>query len=576
MNRRSASFRKLPALILFLTLIVAMSATDALASSTQCHQYYLDSISTLTPALTPTVARIGEILAFPVKDQVQMMESYSEVSLKEIRGELKVREEVAAQIASEKPEEIAALKNITEQLSQIGFLMSPFHEYLYLRTLYSSDDGINTKDRSSYHNPYGEQTKKTLKDLAFTRNSDSEQDLKDRRDFSDKMLAELTRYPIEIQSWNSFELTKKQERATSLIKNLNHKYRLNLKIKQTDLIKYFNSLSSILKSYDSSLLRRVFEYSIPDIQTVVNARARGFFDKAFHGWFLPLTSLGLIGFGIGTGTIHHEAESVLLVIPAFSALITKTEQGAALSRLPGRARAFLSRNILARKANERIVSRAEQATLAEKSQGKPDEVVNSGLEKDIELDVDFTSIKLELRSKKLSSDIEISKWGSLFEKGLENLNDRLQLVTDRIALFNNKSNALENEVIQFDGVPSEKSIEQKQAIRKLIASQQETSLDILAPFLGIKSDLLSMAVALDRYQEISDRLPTQRQLTESERRILKNKMDSFSSHVTQIEAMAMLVSTAEQTILDEVISLDHLKRRINTEGISQSIEKLRK
>lgn len=557
-----------------------MSATDAFASSTQCHQYYLDSISTLTPApaLTPTVARIGEILAFPIKDQIQTMESYSEVSLKEIRGELKVREEVAAQIASEKPEEIAALKNITEQLSQIGFLMSPFHEYLYLRTLYSSDGGKNTKDRSTYHNPFGEQTKKTLRDRAFTKNSESEQDLKDRRDFSDKMLVPLTIDPIDIQNWNSFELIEKQRRATRLIESLDYKYSLNLKIKQTDLIKYFNSLSTIINSYDRSLLRKVFEYSIPDIQTVVNARTRGFFDKAFHGWFLPLTGLGLTGLGMGTGTIPDGVDVILgFGIPTISVMFTAIwdVEAAALSRLPGRARAFLSRNILARKANERIVSRAEQATLAEKSQGKPDEVVNSSLEKDIELDVDFTSIKLELRTKKLSSDIEISKWGSLFEKGLENLNDRLQLVTDRIALYRDKNDTLENEVVRYDGIPSEKTIEQKHAIRNLILSQQESSLDILAPFLGIKSDLLSMAVALDRYQEISDRLPTQRQLTESERKILKSKMDSFSSYVTQIEAMAMLISTAEQAILEEVMSLDQLKRRINTEGISQSIEKLR-
>jgi hypothetical protein len=575
MNRRSASSRKLPFLNLFLTLIVAMSTTNALASSTQCHQYYLDSISTLTP----TLSRIGKILVFPVKDQIQLMESYSDVSLEAVRGELKIREEVAAQIATEKPEEIAALKNITEQLSQSGFLMSPFHEYLYLHTLYLSEGGINTKDRHSFLNPHGEQTKETLRARAFARNSESEEDVKDRRDFSDKMLAELTQDPIDIHNWNSFKLIEKQRRATSVIENLNFKNRLNLKIKQTDLIKYFNSLSSIIKSYDRSLLRKVFEYSIPDIQTVASARARGFFDKAFHGWFLPLTSLGLTGLGMETGTIPHGPDVLLLFsLPILSVMSTALlpEQAATLSRLPGRARAFLSRNIIARKANERIISRAEKANLAEISQNKTNEVVNSSLAKDIELDVDFTSIKIELRSKKLSSDIEISKWGSLFEKGLENLNDRLQLVTDRMALFSKKSNALENEVIRYDDISSVKTLEQKQTLRTQISSQQEFSLDILAPFLGIKSDLLSLSVALDRYQEVANRLPDQRQLTEYEKRILKSKMDNFSSYVTQIEAMAILVSSAEQAIFEEVTSLDQLKSRINTEGISQSFAKLRK
>lgn len=555
-----------------------MPITNALASNTRCHQYYLDAVSTLTPPLTPTLARIGNILAFPVKDQIQMMESYSDVSLEAVRGELKVREEVAAQIATEKPEEIAALKNITEQLSQSGFLMSPFHEHLYLHTLYLSEGGINIKDRQSFLNPHGEQTKKTLRARAFARNSESEEDIKDRRDFSDKMLAELTQDPIDIHNWNSFELIEKQRRANSIIEDLNFKNSLNLKIKQTDLIKYFNSLSSIIKSYDRSLLRKVLEYSIPDIQSVANARARGFFDKAFHGGFLPLASLGLVGLGMGTNTIGREADLLLVMLPTVSAMfpVALPKEAATFSRLPGRARAFLSRNILAWKLNERIISRAEKSNLAEIPQDKTDEVVNSGLAKDIELDVDFTPIKFELRSKKLSSDIEISKWGSLFEKGLENLNDRLQLVTDRMALFSKKSNALENEVIRYDDVSSSKTLEKKQALRKQISSQQEFSLDVLAPFLGIKSDLLSLSVALDRYVEVANRLPDQRQLTEYEKRILKSKMDNFSSYVTQIEAMAILVSSAEQAIFEEVTSLDQLKSRINTEVISQSFAKLRK
>lgn len=94
-------------------------------------QYHESNLSALSPILAYT-ARLFEI---PTAEHANLIKSYSDESLKEIRDEVKSKEEVIEQVKKLPAERMAELKEVIQKLIESGFLLSPLHETLFLKSI---------------------------------------------------------------------------------------------------------------------------------------------------------------------------------------------------------------------------------------------------------------------------------------------------------------------------------------------------------------------------------------------------------------------------------------------------------
>lgn len=84
---------------------------------------------------SPILLETANLFGIESTEQAKWVETYSDKSLSEVKEELKAREQLQEQIKKLPAEKIAELKNVIEILAKSGFLLSPFHEILYLDSI---------------------------------------------------------------------------------------------------------------------------------------------------------------------------------------------------------------------------------------------------------------------------------------------------------------------------------------------------------------------------------------------------------------------------------------------------------
>ncbi len=507
-------------------------------------------------ALSPTLAQIANLFEIPTAEQAKLMRSYSDESLSKIRDEVKAKEEVIEHVKKLPSERMAELKEVVQKLMESGFLLSPFHEILFLKSIDLSADKVDAQEDHlhglKYFSGALEVQKTNLNGVSLSIQGSANANRLSRQQIAKKMLFNLQRNPLNLYRWKILSSDTRSEMASEFIKST------RLKMKIPDLIKILDRLSDLANSEKENILLQVLELTLPDIYSVSRARARGFSDNMITKLTPSLLGVALFGGSVGEVLYLSGAPtdfliatgSMFSVIGLFvgNAALPWSRTIQEIPRVPGKIRSFAVSRWKRRSIEERTLNKAKAeidgiATEGAKLSGIDDLQKN---QQDAQLDLDFNAIKLELKNRNLQGPIEISKWGSEFQIGFTNLVERGHLLSSRV------ENALKNSQ-KLQTEPSNEGItaSQRNQLRSSLNSQTNFINDSLVVAFGMKADLLSLTAALDRYDELASQL-NQRNLTSAEKSILDLTTRNLLSFKMQISALASLLVNSEQALINEL------------------------
>lgn len=519
--------------IRILLLMIFIIDVHPLLSNPLCYQMYQDHhLESNLSALSPILSSTAKLFGIPTAEQAKIVRSYSDRSLSDIRNEVKAKEEVIEQVRKLPSERLAELKEVVQKLIESGFLLSPFHEILFLNSIGLNTDKIHKTDLNSF---------------SFSLHGTKEEDLLYRHKVARRMVEQLNWEAIQIGQWRTLSSSSQYNAALAFTKF----YKLNVKI--PDLIKILNSLSNLHNSGKNEILLQVFELTLPDIFTVSRARAAGLITDKSAFWLIPSVVGGAssllgdpAGFSFAAGLMGFTAAFA----PNFFAGVINGDF-LPITRFTGNTKAFVVRSWKKRSIEGRMLLKAE----AEISSAVAEEAKLSDLDdrhdrqnnqQDARLDQHFNAIKLELKNRKLQGPIEISKWGSEFQNGITNLVERGQLLSSRVKKASENSKELQTEPLS-----DVTSASQRNQLRSSLNSQINFINDSLVVAFGMKADLLSLSAALDRYNELASQV-NERTLSSSETNILELTARNLSSYKTQISALASLLVSSEQAMINEL------------------------
>lgn len=391
-----------------------------------------------------------------------------------------------------------------------------------------------------------------------------------RQQIAEKMLFNLQSNPLNIYRWKILSSATRSEMASEFIKST------RLKMKIPDLIKILDRLSDLANSEKEKILLQVLELTLPDIYSVSRARARGFSDKMIARLTPSLLGVALFGGSVAEiSYLTHAPIDFLIASGSIFSAIGLLVGNAALPwsrtiqeipRVPGKIKSFAVRSWKRRSIEERTLNKAMaeiDGVVAEGAKLSDIDDLQKN-QQDAQLDLDFNAIKLELKNRNLQGPIEISNWGSEFQIGFTNLVERGHLLSSRV------ENAIKNSP-KFQTEPSNESTtaSQRNQLRSSLNSQISFINDSLVVVFGMKADLLSLTAALDRYNELASQLNL-RNLTSAEKSILDLTTRNLFSYKMQISALASLLVSSEQTLINELSIARINLLNINAGGLIKS------
>jgi uncharacterized protein YaeQ len=536
--------------IRILLLLIFIIDVHPLLSNPLCYQMYQDRhLESNLSALSPILSSTAKLFGIPTAEQGKIVESYSDRSLRDIRDEVKAKEEVIEQIKKLPPSHMAELKDVIQKLVKSGFLLSPFHEILFLNSIGLSQKINDNKDPlvglAAYRGKADLQ-KSDLNGFSRSLHGSTPDDMSYRQTIAKKMFDyPYTNSHINIIKWKILSEESRVDLVSEFIKNT------RLKMKIPDLIKIIDSLSEIDTAEKGKFLMQVLELTLPDIFAVSRARARGLTDKSL-AWVAPSAAGALLGFW-GGSEILTGSNNIGILWAGLGGLLghgllPTSSLFQQIPRIPGRMRSAAIRFSKRYSIEQRLLdqARAEKDGLASKEQKLAVANKTQNPEQDAKLDLAFNAIKLELKNRKLQGPIEISKWGSEFQNGITNLVERGQLLSSRVKKASENSKELQTESLN-DGT----SASQRNQLRSSLNSQINFINDSLLVAFSMKADLLSLSAALDRYNELASQI-TERNLTSSEKNILELTTRNLSSYKMQISAIATLLVNSEQAMINEL------------------------
>lgn len=523
-----------------------------------------------------TLSNVGRILEITEPEWQLALATFSDKSIAEVKEQysesIKRQENIELSLIDFDKERF---RNMVQVLNKTGFLFGPFHEFLFLKNINLFRPQQSRLSPIDYYKQKGVLRKNEFEATSKAIFGNGKNDENYRKTLSKAMASEFTSsYPPSHLNWQNLDSKAKFE-AVKLLKYSSHLKELTV----SQLDAFFEIRSS---NEGLHYLEKIFELTLPEIHKLAHSRAQGITGATLNKLGPPL----LAGTSFVTGlhaldpnwwwyfTHHIEASMNVsslgaVYIPMASLLLPFNQYVRRIPNIPGATSAKLQQIWHRWQVNHISSKRIEKEITANELDQKKRESSEEPISLEEKKDILFNEIKKDLNTNKLESLTEIYTYGNALAAAIANLLERLPLVMQKFSTFqtelNNIQTSLKNQNLDEFSL---------QKIGKNFDFMGPDLINLTLELGVIKSDLLALSVAFDRFRVDSRLISLTSLATSTEKSILENKFEQLQQINKQILFAADVIKTQEISISSSFSFLTELQEVLNTNSLFKTVHAL--
>lgn len=524
--------------------------------ATECRSFYKENF-------TGNVLRsIGQIIEADPKNLEAALFEFSDLSLSQIKEQVTESSHWNQAFLKKYEGKLERFQRTFDKLIESNFLLSPLHQLAFLNATDKAFLDLN-RGQTKYMISQDVIRKRDLKDIRNIISSDVEDSQMKREAIVTKMLNLLNDY---IGSLPSKWLEMGEKEKYKFIKRL-PEYRYVHFSKSS--VSAFDTLYVLLKEPGGhEELGKVLEYTLSEIYSLTFAKARGPVGSTTK-YVIPTIggSMFFVGLFSLMGMVspqdwlsYYVAKKDLMLLPLVSmggmfgtAIQPLFRVGYDLPDLPGRIRGYFVKKSLTTDLTDTVNNRLKRDLNLEKDQLKAietdDQLINT-------LDLDFNSLKAELRFNDLNGLISIGEWQRAFSNAVSKLSERTNLISEKDRHLNQ---LVDTAVVlaKRDDLSTAERIQ----LRGKLKEVEELVVNYYTQIIQFQMDLLYLASAFDRYDSKSQNVAERNNLAPSSTSLLITKRESLNSMKILLNSMAAFSmvklngALAQSQLIEEVTAL---------------------
>lgn len=532
-------------------------------------------------ASNKTVFTVAELMRAESFEFEQAIHEFSDRSIEQVKEDIRQDMSIKRKFAEENSDLLQTLKIESDKLSKTGFFMSPLHQLSYLKALQVAQRADKLAKVSYWKEEIV--SKKTLKEADIAVWGLEKEHVEERKEISKKMVnffgetrkeySGFDRVDFDLGTWHT--LTE-NEKVQQIGHNSRYKY---INLKPNKIIPMLNELSRIYNLPDGkNILAKIFEYSLPEIHSVANTKARGAvgsvikyvapFTMGVGGTYYMLSTMmqGMIG-NLGAevmGNPTQWAATLLLVGGVIGDTVVRTVPILHdLPDAPNRIRSHMLGKKLGVVAESRLTTRAardihDTSNQAEKI-GANDQLISK-------LDIDFNRLKSELKFGDVIDTYSAGIWGNEFSQALATLSERSTVIDEKIR-------RLEDIIVNLESVIGKEAeaMNTRNKIRTELEFAHGSAVEAMAQVSTFKWDLLLMSSAYDRYTSNLNDILANQQLTNDQYTLLDNRRELYVVKKKQLTSLASLALLWSHRLIPEIHKVEQMRAVVATDSLLKGL-----